>query len=125
MTFEKFITNKLKNTDFKKAWEEVCSEDETLKEDFSEDNTETIVDHGMLGLVNNLIISEYDAIDQYNAAIATAEQEESLEIIPILKDIIAEEHVHVGQLQAAAKLFDTAAKDVEKGDKEAERQLEN
>ena len=99
--------------------------DETLKEDFSEDNTETIVDHGMLGLVNNLIISEYDAIDQYNAAIATAEQEESLEIIPILKDIIAEEHVHVGQLQAAAKLFDTAAKDVEKGDKEAERQLEN
>lgn len=109
------VTSRQKDSTFN---EEIYTNTDTV-------DSETIVDHGMLGLVNSLIISEYDAIDQYNAAIATAEQADSLEIIPILKDIIAEEHVHVGQLQAAAKLFDTAAKDVEKGDKEAERQLEN
>lgn len=80
--------------------------------------------HGMLGLVNSLIISEYDAIDQYNSAMATAEAEGNIDIIPILKDIIAEEHTHVGQLQAAAKLFDQSANNVDKGKEEATDQLE-
>ena len=80
--------------------------------------------HGMLGLVNSLIISEYDAIDQYNSAMATAEAEGNIEIIPMLKDIIAEEHMHVGQLQAAAKLFDQSANNIDKGEEEAIDQLE-
>lgn len=80
--------------------------------------------HGMLGLVNSLIISEYDAIDQYNSAMATAEAEGNIDIIPVLKDIIAEEHTHVGQLQAAAKLFDQSANNVDKGKEEATDQLE-
>ena len=80
--------------------------------------------HGMLGLVNSLIISEYDAIDQYNSAMATAEAEGNIDIIPILKDIIAEEHMHVGQLQAAAKLFDQSANNIDKGEEEAIDQLE-
>lgn len=80
--------------------------------------------HGMLGLVNSLIISEYDAIDQYNSAMATAEAEGNIEIIPLLKDIIAEEHMHVGQLQAAAKLFDQSANNIDKGEEEAIDQLE-
>lgn len=81
-------------------------------------------DHGMLGLINSLIISEYDAIDQYNSAIATAEAAGELDAVPIFKDIIAEEHVHVGQLQAAAKLFDQSAKEVATGIEEAQDQLE-
>lgn len=80
--------------------------------------------HGMLGLVNSLIISEYDAIDQYNSAMATAEAEGNSDIIPMLKDIIAEEHMHVGQLQAAAKLFDQSANNIDKGEEEAIDQLE-
>lgn len=80
--------------------------------------------HGMSGLVNSLIISEYDAIDQYNSAMATAEAEGNIEIIPLLKDIVAEEHMHVGQLQAAAKLFDQSANNIDKGEEEAIDQLE-
>ena len=68
--------------------------------------------------------SEYDAIDQYNSAMATAEAEGNIEIIPILKDIIAEEHTHVGQLQAAAKLFDQSVDNIDKGEEEAIDQLE-
>lgn len=98
-----------------------------VKEDLEE--TSQVIDddtsnHGMLGLVNSLIISEYDAIDQYNSAMATAEAEGIVDIIPILKDIIEEEHTHVGQLQAAAKLFDESANSVEKGKQEATDQLE-
>lgn len=100
---------------------------DALKEDLEEpskiiDNDTS--DHGMLGLINSLIISEYDAIDQYNSAIATAESVGQLDAVPIFKDIIAEEHVHVGQLQAAAKLFDQSAKEVAVGVEEAQDQLE-
>lgn len=105
--------------------------DEALNNPITEDLEETsqtidndTSNHGMLGLVNSLIISEYDAIDQYNSAMATAEAEGNIEIIPILKDIIAEEHTHVGQLQAAAKLFDQSANNVDKGKEEATDQLE-
>lgn len=101
--------------------------DNPITEDL-EEPSQTIDDdtsnHGMLGLVNSLIISEYDAIDQYNSAMATAEAEGNIDIIPVLKDIIAEEHTHVGQLQAAAKLFDQSAGNVDKGKEEADTQLE-
>lgn len=96
---------------------------ENLSEDIEED-TGPDVNKGISGLLNNLIISEYDAIDQYNSAIATAESLGVTQIIPILKDIVTEEHTHVGQLQAAVKLFDTAANAVEQGTEEAEDQLD-
>ena len=108
----KFIDNKL-NTSIKEDLEEPSK---IIDNDTS--------DHGMLGLINSLIISEYDAIDQYNSAIATAEAAGELDAVPIFKDIIAEEHVHVGQLQAAAKLFDQSAKEVATGIEEAQDQLE-
>lgn len=96
---------------------------ENLSEDIEDDTTQDL-DKGISGLLNNLIISEYDAIDQYNSAIATAESLGVNQIIPILKDIVTEEHTHVGQLQAAVKLFDTAANAVEKGTEEAADQLD-
>lgn len=87
------------------------------------ENINKTSDHGMSGLINSLIISEYDAIDQYNSAMATAEAEGVIEVLPVLKDIIAEEHTHVGQLQALAKLYDTTAEEVTVGVEEAELQL--
>lgn len=93
-----------------------------IKEDVQE--TQTPSDHGMSSLINNLIISEYDAIDMYNSAIASAETEQQFDIIPVLKDIITEEQTHVGQLQTLAKLFDPSADEVEKGNIEADKQLD-
>ena len=93
-----------------------------IKEDVQE--TQTPSDHGMSSLINNLIISEYDAIDMYNSAIASAEAEQQFDIIPVLKDIITEEQTHVGQLQTLAKLFDPSADEVEKGNIEADKQLD-
>lgn len=98
-----------------------------LQENLDEDVKETPnsnVNQGISGLLNNLIISEYDAIDQYNSAIATAQSLGVTDIIPVLEDIVTEEHTHVGQLQAAVKLFDTAANAVQKGAEEAEDQLD-
>lgn len=95
----------------------------SLQEDIDE-NEQSNVNQGISGLLNNLIISEYDAIDQYNSAIATAQSLGVMDIIPVLEDIVTEEHTHVGQLQAAVKLFDTAANAVEQGTEEAEDQLD-
>lgn len=95
----------------------------SLQEDMDE-NKQSNVNQGISGLLNNLIISEYDAIDQYNSAIATAQSLGVTDIIPVLEDIVTEEHTHVGQLQAAVKLFDTSASAVQKGVEEAEDQLD-
>lgn len=95
----------------------------SLQEDIDE-NKQSNVNQGISGLLNNLIISEYDAIDQYNSAIATAQSLGVKDIIPVLEDIVTEEHTHVGQLQAAVKLFDTSASAVQKGVEEAEDQLD-
>ena len=104
------------NTNVKKRFKK------PIKEDVQE--TQTPSDHGMSSLINNLIISEYDAIDMYNSAIASAEAEQQFDIIPVLKDIITEEQTHVGQLQTLAKLFDPSADEVEKGNIEADKQLD-
>ena len=96
---------------------------ENLDEDVKEASNSN-VNQGISGLLNSLIISEYDAIDQYNSALATAQSLGVTDIVPILEDIVTEEHTHVGQLQAAVKLFDSAANAVEKGAEEAEDQLD-
>ena len=99
------------------------NEEMSLHEDMNE-NKQSNVNQGISGLLNSLIISEYDAIDQYNSALATAQSLGVTDIVPILEDIVTEEHTHVGQLQAAVKLFDSAANAVEKGAEEAEDQLD-
>lgn len=97
--------------------------DSSITEDLEQPVTEQETDHGMLSLVNSLIISEYDAIDQYNSAIATAQAEGTDDVLPVLQDIINEEQTHVGQLQELAKLFDKSAKEVASGTEEAKEQL--
>lgn len=116
-------------TNNNRLFDEVTKRQTKMSRNEDLEETSQVIDddtsnHGMLGLVNSLIISEYDAIDQYNSAMATAEAEGNIDIIPVLKDIMAEEHTHVGQLQAAAKLFDQSANNVDKGKEEATDQLE-
>lgn len=80
---------------------------------------------GMASIISDLIKDEYEAIDGYNAAIATAEAEGFEDAIKVLTEIQAEENIHIGQLQEVMKLFDPNADKVEDGQAEGAEQLAN
>ena len=80
---------------------------------------------GMATVISDLIKDEYEAIDGYNSAIATAQAEGFEDAVRVLTEIQAEENIHVGQLQEVMKLFDPNADKVEDGQAEGEEQLSN
>lgn len=80
---------------------------------------------GLASVVNSLIVDEYEAIDGYTSAIATARAEGYEDVAKVLEDISSEESVHVGQLQEVMKLFDPGAVKVDDGAAEAAEQLNN
>ena len=80
---------------------------------------------GMASVINDLIKDEYEAIDGYNSAIATAQAEGFEDAVKLLTDIQAEENLHVGQLQEVMKLFDPNADKVEDGQAEGAEQIAN
>ena len=99
---------------------------ESLNE--SETDAETIETGaavGMAAVVSDLIKDEYEAIDAYNSAIATAEAEGFGDAVKVLTEIQAEENLHVGQLQEVMKMFDPNADKVEEGQQEGAEQLNN
>ena len=102
----------------------VLSEDLAVDENEEvkvEDNevTDKLLDNAIANIINKLIIDEFEAIDGYNSAISTVITEmPDSPIIDVLNDIIAEENVHVGQLQRALLLVSTHAQDIAKGTEE-------
>lgn len=104
--------------------EEVKVEDEIEVED--NEVTDKLLDNAIASMINKLIIDEFEAIDGYNSAISTiiSEMPDS-PIIDVLNDIIAEENVHVGQLQRALLLVSTPAQDIAKGTKEGKEQIDD
>lgn len=80
---------------------------------------------GIAGVINNLIIDEFEAIDGYNSAIITAEKEGMTDIIDVLKDIVNEENIHVGQLQTCLTKVSPNAQSIDDGQVEAQQQLDN
>lgn len=90
---------------------------ESLKEDFDEKSPE---DNGISTIINSLVIDEWEAVDGYQSAIATIEQFGGHEEVKdILKDILDEEMVHIGQLQEANKYVEPATNNIEAGQNEA------
>ena len=80
---------------------------------------------GIAGVINNLIIDEFEAIDGYNSAIITAEKEGITDIVDVLKDIVNEENIHVGQLQTCLTKVSPNAQSIDDGQVEAQQQLDN
>lgn len=81
---------------------------------------------GVSSMLNNLIKSEFDAIDDYNSAVATLTAFENSNyegIIKIISDIAAEENMHVGQLQEALKTVNGQASLIADGEEEGREQL--
>ena len=103
---------------------EINALDESLNEDIIDaEPIETGAAIGMAAVVSDLIKDEYEAIDGYNSAIATAEAEGFEDAVKVLTDIQAEENLHVGQLQELMKMFDANADKVDEGQAEAEEQI--
>lgn len=102
-----------------------------LGESLTESNTEgakpieTGAALGMATVLSDLIKDEYEAIDGYNTAIATAKAEGFGDMIKVLTDIQAEENIHIGQLQELMKMVDPNASKIEDGTVEAEEILSN
>lgn len=140
------IEEKPENAKFEKIsltegiFEPIIIEDEVEEEPrevvIAEVNTDPVVetpnppevgqDMGIAGVLSTLIKSEWDAIDDYNSAIATlSEMENTEDIIDVFKDIVAEEHVHVGQLQKTLETISPNASEIKKGEKEATEQLDS
>lgn len=96
-----------------------------LREDITDTKSiDNPTDVGVSTIINNLIKDEYATVDAYNSAILTLQSSDcSHEVLGILNDIVAEENIHIGQLQQTMKLFDTNAEKIEDGIEEAEKQL--
>ena len=86
-----------------------------------------IIMHPSIEVYNDsdMSVDEYEAIEGYTSAIATARAEGYEDVAKVLEDISAEESVHVGQLQEVMKLFDPGAVNVDDGAAEAAEQLNN
>ena len=112
--------------------EEIESEEETLEEDLDSDEEEAIEDKtpeigpdlGLSTLLIKAINDEWNTIEFYNNLIATAEQEGHEDIVAVVRDINAEENIHVGQLQELLKKISPITDNIEKGGEEAAEQVE-
>lgn len=99
---------------------------ESLEEDFDDvpDAPATPTENGVASVINTLIQDEWQAISQYNDAIVTIQSAFPNEAITnILKDIVAEENRHVGQLQAAMGLVSPATEEISFGEEEGVEQI--
>ena len=113
--------------------EEIESEEEPLEEDLEPDEKEAIEDKtpeigpdlGLSTLLIQAINDEWNTIEFYNNLIATAEQEGHEDIVAIVRDINAEENIHVGQLQELLKKISPITDNIEKGGEEAVEQMED
>ena len=80
-------------------------------------------------LICNAIDEENNSIGLYTNLInmlsdpSVPPEKQHLEMVPVLKDIVAEEHRHLGQLQALQKILDANSKFVQQGEQEAMQQL--
>lgn len=70
-------------------------------------------------IINELIKSEYDAIDQYNSAIVTLKDQGREDLADILTAIANDENTHVGNLIIASKLVNPQAHSITDGEDEA------
>lgn len=105
---------------------------ETVKEDVSQPNEETnsengpkTKDTGVAQLLIDAINGEWDTIKLYNDIVVNLEEYGYKDIADVIRDIVVEENVHIGQLQKALETLSPNVSSIEDGSKEAESQLIN
>lgn len=81
---------------------------------------------GIANILSSLIQDEWQAIDGYNSAIVSlAEMHFDEDILNVFKDIVAEEHTHIGQLQKALEEVSPNASAIQQGETEGEEQIDS
>lgn len=99
---------------------EVVAEVEPSKE------TATIgPDVGVAGLINNLIIQNWQLNSAYTDLIVNADSNNNQKIAELAKDIVAEINNHIGRLQTALSTISPNVENISAGESEAARQLNN
>lgn len=81
-------------------------------------------DNGLVSIINNLIQDEFNTIQSYKDAIVNFANQDKNDLTQVLKDILDEENIHVGQLETLLKSLDSSAENIEQGKQEAEEQIE-
>ena len=111
---------------------EVDDDEDNLNEDFAQDIVMDDIDdsitpdqRGFAGVINNLIIDEYDAVNGYNGAIATANAMGLDTASKLLQDISDEETRHIGELQELMKTVTPQANEIENGSREASEKIQD
>lgn len=94
---------------------EFVIEDETLDPPEVGENT------GISLLIIDAINDEWQTISKYNAMLASLQDEYMCNVI---KDIVAEENTHVGQLEKLLQTISPNVENIEKGELEADKQIE-
>lgn len=75
-------------------------------------------------LINQMVKSEWDAVDLYNAIITTIKSNNATEydesVIKTITDIISEEYIHIGQLEKLLQNLNPHAENINTGIEEEE-----
>ena len=84
-------------------------------------------DTGMAGMLIDAINDEWKTIDKYNSIKSTCASfgDKYVDFISVIDDIVAEENVHVGQLQKTLETISPNVEKIAQGEKEAEEQIDN
>ena len=102
---------------------EESNEIESNSEEVIPDSVKPGPEAGIASIINNLIIDEWEAIQGYNDAIVAAELENFHDIAKVLRDIVNEENLHVGQLEQCMKILSPNTDSINQGEVEASDQL--
>lgn len=97
---------------------------ENLDPEHSEDGPKQ-EDTGIAQMLIDAINGEWDTIKLYNDILVNAESYGNSDIADVIRDIVAEENTHIGQLQKALEIISPNVSKIEDGAKEAESQLTN
>jgi len=81
--------------------------------------------NAIAAMINKSIIGEVETVDLYNSILVSLPKNlaESDKVAKIIKDILDEEHVHIGQLQAALEYITPNAILHQQGEVEGENQI--
>lgn len=79
--------------------------------------------------INNLLIDavnkKWESITNFNSIIVNLQEENYEDMVPVIEDILKDEHNHVGQLQQLIEMLTPVASEIESGKEQAENTLED
>lgn len=91
-----------------------------VEDELSYESPEEGEDMGFASMLIDLISDEWEAIQGYNDAIAQAMSMGRDDMVEVFKDIVAEENVHVGQLEKLLEVISPNTSNIEYGKEEVE-----